>query len=265
MHWGMTDPDRTPAGDRRLLRSAGRRRAPSDRGAAPRRRRRARVAGGRDAGGARGVRRLGRGHRRVPLQRRAAPRRALRRARRAVPGWPRCSGREEETQELLDGYDDFVHPRIVPGYDVAWRFADLARRARRDRAAGVPSRGRRRRGRAGCATARRCAVLDDGRVLLTGAVLRHLRAAACRGRARRGRAPARVALERRRADRAVQPPALLGGAARAPRRLGDRRRDRARRRRPLQAHQRHARPPESATSCCARSRAGSRTRPARAT
>ena len=51
-----------------------------------------------------------------------------------------------------------------------------------------------------------------------------------------------MALERGRADRAVQPPPLLRGAARPPRRLRRRGGDRARRRRPLQAHQRHAGP-----------------------
>ena len=34
-------------------------------------------------------------------------------------------GAAEETQELVEGYDDFLHPDDRPEFDVAWRFADL--------------------------------------------------------------------------------------------------------------------------------------------
>ena len=37
-------------------------------------------------------------------------------------------GAAEEAQELVEGYDDFIHPDDRPEFDVAWRFADLIRR-----------------------------------------------------------------------------------------------------------------------------------------
>ena len=124
---------------------------------------------------------------------------------------------------------------------VALRRSDPAQR--RDRAAGVPPR-RGRRDRALGARSRR----HHGARRQPRAAHRagpgHLGPAQGGGRARRGGAPAGVALERRRAHRAVQPQALLGGPARPPRRLRRGRRHRARRRRPLQAHQRHLRAPD---------------------
>ena len=118
---------------------------------------------------------------------------------------------------MLDGYDDFVHPTIArattrPGASPTWPAATARSCEQEYRLVGVDgvgALGARPRGRAG---ARRRARAPDRRGL------RHLRPPARRGRARRGRAPAGVALERRCADRALQPPALLGGAARAPRR-----------------------------------------------
>ena len=40
------------------------------------------------------------------------------------PGLAALLGAEAETQEMLDGYDDFVHPDDRAAYDQAWRFAD---------------------------------------------------------------------------------------------------------------------------------------------
>jgi diguanylate cyclase (GGDEF)-like protein/PAS domain S-box-containing protein len=41
------------------------------------------------------------------------------------PGLAALLGAAEETEELVAGYDDFVHPDDRPGYDREWRFADL--------------------------------------------------------------------------------------------------------------------------------------------
>ena len=78
-------------------------------------------------------------------------------------------GAPEETQELVDGYDDFVHPDDRPEFDVAWRYADLLRRhgeivQQEYRLVGVDGTARWVRDRAAIT------VVDGCRVLLTGAV-----------------------------------------------------------------------------------------------
>jgi diguanylate cyclase (GGDEF)-like protein/PAS domain S-box-containing protein/putative nucleotidyltransferase with HDIG domain len=77
-------------------------------------------------------------------------------------------GAPEETQELVDGYDDFLHPEDRPAFDVAWRFADLIQRdgeivEQEYRLVGVDGVSRWVRDRA-------AVTVLDGRVLLTGAV-----------------------------------------------------------------------------------------------
>jgi two-component system cell cycle response regulator len=77
-------------------------------------------------------------------------------------------GAPEETQELVDGYDDFLHPEDRPAFDVAWRFADLIQRdgeivEQEYRLVGVDGVPRWVRDRA-------AVTVLDGRVLLTGAV-----------------------------------------------------------------------------------------------
>ncbi|MDP9255111.1 MAG: diguanylate cyclase [Actinomycetota bacterium] len=77
-------------------------------------------------------------------------------------------GAPEEAQELVDGYDDFLHPEDRPEFDVAWRFADLIHRdgeiVEQDyRLVGVDGVARWVRDRAAI-------TVLDGRVLLTGAV-----------------------------------------------------------------------------------------------
>jgi diguanylate cyclase (GGDEF)-like protein/PAS domain S-box-containing protein len=78
-------------------------------------------------------------------------------------------GAQEETQELVDAYDDFVHPDDRPAFDVAWRYADLLKRhgeivQQEYQLVGVDGAARWVRDRAGIT------VLDANRVLLTGAV-----------------------------------------------------------------------------------------------
>ena len=94
-------------------------------------------------------------------------------------------GAPEETQELVDDYDDFVHPDDRPEFDVAWRFADLIRRDGEIVRAGVPSRRRRRRAALGARSRRDHGARRPRAADRRGT--RHLRPAACRGRARRGR------------------------------------------------------------------------------
>jgi diguanylate cyclase (GGDEF)-like protein/PAS domain S-box-containing protein len=77
-------------------------------------------------------------------------------------------GAPAESQELVDGYDDFLHPDDRPEFDVAWRFADLIRRngeivEQAYRLVGVDGVARWVRDRAAI-------TVLDGRVLLTGAV-----------------------------------------------------------------------------------------------
>jgi diguanylate cyclase (GGDEF)-like protein/PAS domain S-box-containing protein len=77
-------------------------------------------------------------------------------------------GAAAESQELVDGYDDFLHPDDRPEFDVAWRFADLIRRngeivEQAYRLVGVDGVARWVRDRAAI-------TVLDGRVLLTGAV-----------------------------------------------------------------------------------------------
>jgi diguanylate cyclase (GGDEF)-like protein len=84
------------------------------------------------------------------------------------PGLAALLGAEEETQRLLDDYDDFVHPDDRPAYDQAWRFTDMLGRdgetvQQEYRLVGVDGIVRWVRDRAAVR------VLDDGRVLLTGA------------------------------------------------------------------------------------------------
>jgi diguanylate cyclase (GGDEF)-like protein/PAS domain S-box-containing protein len=84
------------------------------------------------------------------------------------PGLAALLGAPEETQELVDGYDDFLHPEDRPDFDVAWRFADLIRRdgeivEQQYRLVGVDGVPRWVRDRA-------AVTVLDGRVLLTGAV-----------------------------------------------------------------------------------------------
>ena len=78
-------------------------------------------------------------------------------------------GAEEETPELVDSYDDFVHPDDRPAFAIAWRYADLIGRngeivQQEYRLVGVDGVARWVRDRAGIT------VLDASRVLLTGAV-----------------------------------------------------------------------------------------------
>ena len=77
-------------------------------------------------------------------------------------------GAPAESQELVDGYDDFLHPDDRPEFDVAWRFADLIQRngeivEQAYRLVGVDGVARWVRDRAAI-------TVLDGRVLLTGAV-----------------------------------------------------------------------------------------------
>ena len=77
-------------------------------------------------------------------------------------------GAHEETQQLVDAYDDFVHPDDRPEFDVAWRYADLIARdgeimQQEYRLVGVDGVARWVRDRAAI-------TVLDGRVLLTGAV-----------------------------------------------------------------------------------------------
>src|SRR3954451_5206585 len=78
-------------------------------------------------------------------------------------------GAHEETQELVDAYDDFVHPGDRPDFDIAWRYADLLGRhgeivQQEYRLVGVDGVSRWVRDRAAIT------VVDGSRVLLTGAV-----------------------------------------------------------------------------------------------
>jgi diguanylate cyclase (GGDEF)-like protein/PAS domain S-box-containing protein len=77
-------------------------------------------------------------------------------------------GAPEESEDLVDGYDDFLHPEDRPAFDVEWRFADLVRRdgeiVQQDyRLVGVDGVPRWVRDRAAI-------TVLHGRVLLTGAV-----------------------------------------------------------------------------------------------
>src|SRR4029077_1702896 len=83
------------------------------------------------------------------------------------PGLAALLGAPAETEELVDGYDDFVHPDDRPAFDVAWRFADLIRRdgaveEQQYRLVGVDGVARWVRDRAAIRVV-------DGRVLLTRA------------------------------------------------------------------------------------------------
>ena len=84
------------------------------------------------------------------------------------PGLAALLGAEAETQQMLDGYDDFVHPDDRAAYDQAWRFADMLGRngetvQQEYRLVGVDGVTRWVRDRAAVR------VLDERRVLLTGA------------------------------------------------------------------------------------------------
>jgi diguanylate cyclase (GGDEF)-like protein/PAS domain S-box-containing protein len=84
------------------------------------------------------------------------------------PGLAALLGVVQETQQMLDDYDEFVHPDDRGAYDIAWRFADMAGRhgqivEQEYRLAGIDGVLRWIRDRAAVT------VLDDGRVLLTGA------------------------------------------------------------------------------------------------
>ena len=77
-------------------------------------------------------------------------------------------GAADESEELVEGYDDFLHPDDRPEFDVAWRFADLIRRdgeivEQEYRLVGVDGLSRWVRDRAAI-------TVLNGRVLLTGAV-----------------------------------------------------------------------------------------------
>jgi diguanylate cyclase (GGDEF)-like protein len=84
------------------------------------------------------------------------------------PGLAALLGAERDSQRLLDGYDDFVHPDDREAYDRSWRFADLVRShgeivEQEYRLLGLDGSVRWIRDRAAVT------VRDDGRVLLTGA------------------------------------------------------------------------------------------------
>jgi diguanylate cyclase (GGDEF)-like protein/PAS domain S-box-containing protein len=84
------------------------------------------------------------------------------------PGLAALLGAPAETQQLVDDYDDFVHPDDRPAVDVAWRFADLIRRdgaveEQEYRLVGLDGVARWVRDRAAIRVV-------EGRVLLTGAV-----------------------------------------------------------------------------------------------
>jgi diguanylate cyclase (GGDEF)-like protein/PAS domain S-box-containing protein len=84
------------------------------------------------------------------------------------PGLAALLGAPEETQQLVDDYDDFLHPDDRPEFEVAWRFADLIRRdgevvEQEYRLVGVDGVPRWVRDRAAIRVV-------DGHVLLTGAV-----------------------------------------------------------------------------------------------
>ncbi|HET6172047.1 MAG TPA: diguanylate cyclase [Gaiellales bacterium] len=84
------------------------------------------------------------------------------------PGLAALLGAAVETQQLLDGYDDFVHPDDRAAYDIAWRFAEVSGLdgeivEQEYRLSGVDGEVRWIRDRAAVT------VLGDGRVLLTGA------------------------------------------------------------------------------------------------
>ncbi len=84
------------------------------------------------------------------------------------PGLAALLGAAEETTELVEEYDSFLHPDDRPAFDVAWRFADMLGRhgqiVQQDyRLVGVDGVARWVRDRA-------AVTVHDGRVLLTGAV-----------------------------------------------------------------------------------------------
>jgi diguanylate cyclase (GGDEF)-like protein/PAS domain S-box-containing protein len=84
------------------------------------------------------------------------------------PGLAALLGASEDTQELVDSYDDRVHADDRPQVDVAWRFADLVGRGgeivQQDyRLVGLDGVARWVRDRA-------AVTVVDGRVMLTGAV-----------------------------------------------------------------------------------------------
>jgi diguanylate cyclase (GGDEF)-like protein/PAS domain S-box-containing protein len=84
------------------------------------------------------------------------------------PGLAALLGAPDETQQLLDDYDEFVHTDDRAAYDLDWRFADLLGRhgqiiEQEYRLVGVDGAVRWIRDRAAVN------VLADGRVLLTGA------------------------------------------------------------------------------------------------
>jgi PAS domain S-box-containing protein len=84
------------------------------------------------------------------------------------PGLAALLGASEDSQQLLDGYDEFVHPDDRASYDAAWRFADMLGRKgeiveQEYRLVGLDGVARWIRDRAAVT------VLGDDRVLLTGA------------------------------------------------------------------------------------------------
>ena len=84
------------------------------------------------------------------------------------PGLAALLGADEDTQQLVDDYDEYVHPDDRPAFDVAWRYADLLHRdgeviQQEYRLVGVDGVARWVRDRAAI-------TVLDGRVLLTGAV-----------------------------------------------------------------------------------------------